>query len=67
MDSVKGLVEQILKFGRVIRPVLGITIAPPQTVRQLGLEGILVLEAPSGSPASQAGIKGTFRYEQFRV
>ena len=62
VDSVKGLVEQILKFGRVIRPVLGITIAPPQTVRQLGLDGVLVLEAPSGSPASQAGIKGTFRY-----
>ncbi|DBA68502.1 TPA: hypothetical protein ACH3X2_013788 [Trebouxia sp. C0005] len=61
VDSVKGLVDQILKFGRVIRPVLGITIAPPQTVRQLGLDGVLVLEAPSGSPANQAGIKGTFR------
>lgn len=61
VDSVKGLVEQILRFGRVIRPVLGITIAPPQTVRQLGLDGILVLEAPSGSPANQAGIKGTIR------
>lgn len=61
VDSVKGLVEQILKFGRVIRPILGITIAPPQTVRQLGLAGILVLEAPSGSPANLAGIKGTVR------
>ena len=28
--AVRGLVEQILKFGRVVRPVLGITIAPPQ-------------------------------------
>lgn len=28
--AVRGLVEQILKFGRVMRPVLGITIAPPQ-------------------------------------
>ncbi|KAL3146385.1 hypothetical protein ABBQ32_003070 [Trebouxia sp. C0010 RCD-2024] len=67
VDSVKGLVEQILKFGRVIRPVLGITIAPPQTVRQLGLEGILVLEAPAGSPANQAGIKGTFRDNSGRL
>ena len=65
VDSVKGLVDQILKFGRVIRPVLGITIAPPQTVRQLGLDGVLVLEAPSGSPANQAGIKGTFRHDSF--
>lgn len=28
--AVRGLVEQILKYGRVVRPVLGITIAPPQ-------------------------------------
>ena len=41
--------------------VLGITIAPPQTVRQLGLEGVLVLEVPPSSPAGKAGLKGTFR------
>ena len=29
-DQVKGLVEQILTYGRIIRPVLGISIAPPQ-------------------------------------
>ncbi|GAX78230.1 hypothetical protein CEUSTIGMA_g5672.t1 [Chlamydomonas eustigma] len=28
IDSVKGLVEQILVHGRVIRPALGLTIAP---------------------------------------
>jgi S1-C subfamily serine protease len=61
VDSARGLVEQILKFGRVVRPVLGITIAPPQAVRQLGVDGVLVLEVPSGSPAAKAGIKGTYR------
>ena len=30
--AVRGLVEQILKYGRVVRPVLGITIAPPQVI-----------------------------------
>jgi S1-C subfamily serine protease len=30
IDQVKGLVEQILTYGRIIRPVLGISIAPPQ-------------------------------------
>lgn len=62
IDTVTGLVEQILKFGRVVRPVLGITIAPPQTIRQLNVEGILILDIPSGSPADLAGLKGTSRY-----
>ena len=62
IDTAKGLVEQVLKYGRVVRPILGITIAPPQTVRQIGVEGVLVLEVPSGGPAERAGIKGTFRW-----
>lgn len=55
---MKGLVEQILKYGRVVRPVLGVTIAPPQTLRQLGLEGVLILDVPPGSPAAKAGLQG---------
>ena len=61
VDSVKGLVEQILTYGRVVRPVMGITIAPPQALRQLNLEGVLVLNAPSGSPAAKAGMVGISR------
>ena len=30
IDGAKGLVEQILQYGKVVRPILGITIAPPQ-------------------------------------
>lgn len=61
VDSVKGLVEQILTYGRVVRPVLGITIAPPQALRQLNLEGVLVLDVPDGSPAFKAGMTGIRR------
>ena len=32
-------------YGRVVRPVLGITLAPPQAVRQLGQEGVLAYAA----------------------
>ena len=35
IDQVKGLVEQILTYGRIIRPVLGISIAPPQVLQML--------------------------------
>ncbi|KAI7844815.1 hypothetical protein COHA_001694 [Chlorella ohadii] len=61
IDTVRGLVEQILKYGRVVRPVLGITIAPPQALRQMGLEGVLVMDVPPGTPADKAGMQGIVR------
>ncbi|GLI58682.1 hypothetical protein VaNZ11_000425, partial [Volvox africanus] len=61
IDSVKGLVEQILAYGRVLRPVLGVTLAPPQVLKQLGQPGVLILEVPRGSPAEKAGLKPTTR------
>lgn len=44
IDTVKGLVDQILKYGKVIRPFLGVTIAPPQVLTRLNLKGVLILE-----------------------
>jgi len=61
IDSVKGLVEQILKFGRIVRPVLGVALAPPQVVRQLGMDGVLVLGVYPNSPAAKAGMVGMSR------
>lgn len=61
VDSVKGLVQQILTFGRVVRPVLGISLGPSQALRQFGLQGVMVLDVPNGSPAAQAGLQGVSR------
>ena len=51
-------VAQVLMYGRVVRPVLGITLAPSQAVRQLGQDGVLVLEVMPGSPAYNARCYG---------
>ena len=61
IDMAKGLVSQILEFGRVMRPALGISLAPPQLAKQLGVEGVIVLDAPPSSPAGKAGVRGTTR------
>lgn len=61
IDAVKGLVSQILEYGRVVRPALGISIAPPQALRQLGLEGVLILDAPPEGAAAKAGLRATTR------
>ncbi len=54
--QVSGIVEQIVKFGKVTRPVLGISFAPEQAVEQLGVSGVLILDAPASGPAGKAVI-----------
>lgn len=45
-----------MKFGKVTRPILGIKFAPDQSVEQLGVSGVLVLDAPPDGPAGKAVI-----------
>ena len=40
---------------------MGISFAPDQSVEQLGVSGVLVLDAREGGPAWKAGIRGTSR------
>lgn len=61
IDTVRGLVEQILQYGRVMRPSLGVVIAPPQALQRIGEKGVLVLDVQPGSPAAKAGLRPTSR------
>jgi S1-C subfamily serine protease len=67
VDDVRDSVEQILKNGKVSRPLIGITFAPEPAVDQLGIQGVLVVSSKPGSPAEAAGIKGTERDEYGRL
>lgn len=61
-DTVSQVVESLIKGGQVVRPAIGISFLEAQQARQLGIpEGVLILEAPPGSPAEQAGLRGTVR------
>ena len=67
VDLIKSSVDQIIQFGRVVRPIMGISFAPDAAVEQLGVTGVLVLEAREGGPAAKAGILGTTRDEYGRL
>jgi S1-C subfamily serine protease len=59
VDTVNRIVPQLLAHGKVVRPGLGIVPASEQIVRQLKVQGVLVLSVPDGSAAQQAGLVGT--------
>ncbi|XP_048327775.1 protease Do-like 1, chloroplastic [Ziziphus jujuba] len=61
VDTVSGIVDQLVRFGKVTRPILGIKFAPDQSVEQLGVSGVLVLDAPANGPAGKAGLQSTKR------
>src|SRR5213078_1590310 len=43
VDTVNAIVPQLLKYGKVTRPGLGIERVPDQTVMQSGIDGVVIL------------------------
>jgi S1-C subfamily serine protease len=59
VDMINLIVPELIAHGRIMRPGLGIQIAPENATRQLKLKGVLILEAQDGGAAARAGLAGT--------
>ena len=64
-DTVKYVVEMLIKNGQIVRPLLGVSILDSKQARQaLGIpKGILILDVRPGTPAASAGLRGLRRTE----
>lgn len=61
VDAVSWIVPELIEYGELRRPSLGIDLARPQVVNRLGLKGALVMNVGPGSAAERAGIRPTTR------
>mmetsp|Transcript_3229 Transcript_3229/g.6086 ORF Transcript_3229/g.6086 Transcript_3229/m.6086 type:complete len:109 (+) Transcript_3229:1180-1506(+) len=65
VDTVRRVVNQIIRFGKVVRPSMGVNVAEDRVVRSIEMQlrkelnGVLVVEVLPKSPAEKAGIKAT--------
>eukprot|EP00596_Hydrurales_sp_CCMP1899_P006852 CAMPEP_0119037690 /NCGR_PEP_ID=MMETSP1177-20130426/6187_1 /TAXON_ID=2985 /ORGANISM="Ochromonas sp, Strain CCMP1899" /LENGTH=392 /DNA_ID=CAMNT_0006999307 /DNA_START=382 /DNA_END=1560 /DNA_ORIENTATION=+ len=65
VDTLVGEVNILLRDGKVVRPAIGISYLESSQAKNLGItKGMLVLDAPEGSPAKAAGLRGTSRLSQ---
>ncbi len=57
--EVNRVVPQVIRHGKMFRPGLGVSLANQRLVRELNLDGVLVLAVEPGSTAEKAGLRGT--------
>ncbi|MCA9501127.1 MAG: trypsin-like peptidase domain-containing protein [Nitrospira sp.] len=58
VDIVKRVVPQLIQYGKVIRPGLGISLIPDSIAGRWGIKGIVIAKVLPGSMADKAGLKG---------
>jgi len=67
VDIVNRVVPELIRHGRLTRPILGVKVWPDNVTRQLGLEGVLLREVPETSAAGKAGLRGTIVTRDGRI
>lgn len=68
VDTVNRIVPQLIEFGKVIKPGLGINIAPDSFVtNRLNTTGVLILNTVPGGGAKKAGLKATTQSANGRI
>lgn len=61
VNTVKAIVPQLIAHGRLVRPVLGIDVAPQEWATRNNIKGVPVLRSIPGLPAADIGIVGVSR------
>lgn len=59
VDTVNRIVPELIKYGKVIRPGLGVSLIPDQIARRWGIKGVIIGRVTKGSAAERAGLHGT--------
>lgn len=56
VDTVKRVVNELIKKGKVSRPGLGVICASDGQAKQLGVNGVLIFEVSANGAAAKAGL-----------
>lgn len=67
VDTIKKIVPQLIKFGKVIRPGIGVSFLADEYARRWEIEGAVIVEVPRGSEAFRAGMRGIGRDRSGRL
>ncbi|MDA8165830.1 MAG: trypsin-like peptidase domain-containing protein [Desulfobacteraceae bacterium] len=58
VDEINRAVPELIRYGRIIQPGLGVAVADDSIAARLGVEGILIVKVDPGTSAAKAGLQG---------
>lgn len=58
IDTINRVVPDLIKYGKVIRPGLGITLVPDEIAARVKVAGLIISRVATGGPAEAAGLRG---------
>ena len=61
VDTIKQVVPELIRYGKVVRPDLGVTFLPDQYNQRFRIKGAAVWEVQNGSASARAGLTGLSR------
>ncbi|MCB9850895.1 MAG: trypsin-like peptidase domain-containing protein [Phycisphaerales bacterium] len=57
VDTINSVVPQLIAHGKVIKPGLGVILAPDAWARRWGIDGLVITGVSAGSGAELAGLR----------
>jgi S1-C subfamily serine protease len=68
VDEINRVVPQLIRHGKVVRPGIGVQLAPDDVTRRVvGEPGALVVRLDSQGPAQKASLRSTYRDEDGQI
>ena len=61
VNTVKEVVPQLISYGRILRPMIGVELASDRWVRRYKIKGLPVVQVYQGLPAAEAGLRAAYR------
>lgn len=61
VNTVREVVPQLIAYGKILRPIMGLELASDRWTRRYRIEGVPVVRVFPGLPADDAGLRGAWR------
>jgi len=61
VNTLKHTIPELIEYGRIQRPILGIELAPRRFAQRWGVDGLPIARVEQGTSAALAGIRGLSR------
>ena len=61
VNTVKEVVPQLIAYGKVLRPQIGVELASDRWTRRYRIKGLPIVQVYPGLPAAEAGMSGAYR------